>query len=262
VNVDELLHLFYYLKIVSEILSVSEDTAYTSLEVLRSVTGAQCRPSVESLHQLRSADIVLVAGQFVGAGKSTFIKGLETEGRVNVASWTNRDLRPNEIDGIDKCHRSLSAMATKAVEGFFLELEELRPGCFYATPAEFDFGKRYVKDVDLKGALRLRDFAPEMPVIVPLPPVYKLDRKQVTEWERRVVVRDGLSFAINVSVIDDLKNRLHGVVEEVDRIEEQGLLADPRTLLVVNNHLPQSLHTLNTFVMTGEKLDQTGLEDQ
>jgi len=75
-----------------------------SLELLRGSTSSSCRPSGESIAGLQATDLVLMSGQFVGAGKSTFIQAL---GRANIASWTNR---------------------------------ELRSGVFYATPAEFNPG--------------------------------------------------------------------------------------------------------------------------
>lgn len=43
----------------------------------------------------------------------------------------------------------------------------------------------------LKGALRLRGFAPELPIVVPLPPLTPVEKLAVTEWERRLIDREG-----------------------------------------------------------------------
>lgn len=228
-----------------------------SLEVLRGSMGSSCTPSPESIADLQSSDLVLMCGQIVGGGKSTFIQDLEAGGRVNIPSWTNRDLRPGETDGIDKVHASLGVMAQKAASGYFLELEEVRPGVFYATPAAFSEGQGYVKDLELKGAARLKSFAPDLPIIVPLPPLDMVTTKRVTEWERRVCVREGFDKALSDKAIADLEGRLAGVVEETSRIIEAELVEDPRTLLVINDDLPAALETMNHFLATGEKATQT-----
>lgn len=232
-----------------------------SLDVLRQSVGSNCVPSAESVAELQGSDLVLMSGQFVGAGKSTFIHELEAGGRVNIPSWTNRELRPGEVEGIDKIRGSLPVMAQKAIDGYFLEIEEVRPGVFYATPAEFTPGKSYVKDLELKGALRLRSFAPKLPIVVPIPPIDRLASLQVTEWERRVVGREGLAKSITDKAIDDLKGRLAGVVEEADRIEELDMAKDPYTLLVINDDLPQALQAMHRFLQTGERTEHADIAD-
>ncbi len=224
-----------------------------ALETLRSFAGPNCVPSTDSIEALQEADLVLVSGQFVGAGKSTFIQELERDGRVNIPSFTNRDLRPGEIEGVDKCKMSLGQLAAAAQNGELLELEEVRPGIFYATPARLNPDKRYVKDLELKGALKLRTYAPELPIVVPVPPLQQAG--SVTEWERRVVSREGYQHRISEKDIIDLKGRLEGVVEEVDRISGEGLMDDPNTVLIVNDVLPVALRAMKTFLITGAKLE-------
>lgn len=232
-----------------------------SLDVLRANIGVNCMPSNESIDQLCSSNLILVSGQFVGGGKSTFIESLETTGRDNIASWTNRDLRQGEVEGIDKVKGTLAEMAGMAATGQFLELEEVRPGIFYATPAALSPGQGYVKDLELKGALRLRSFAPELPIIVPLPPLTFDSQKQVTEWERRVIGREGLAKAVSGRAITDLGGRLAGVIEEATRIEEMDLIDDPNTLIIVNDSLPIALSSMYTFLETGKKESQEGVRE-
>jgi len=177
-----------------------------------------------------------------------------------VPSYTNRALRASEVEGVDKCRRPLPVMAMRAIEGYFLELEENRPGFFYTTPAEFTPGKQYVKDVELRGALRLKGFMPEIPVIVPLPPL-RMTSKRTTEWERRVVTREGYGKNISQEALDkDLPDRLAGVVQEGDDIQEFHLVEDPYTLFIVNDDLATSVETMLRFLATGEKGDQSGIE--
>lgn len=238
-----------------------ESTAnMASLEVLRGLTGVNSAPSEESIRALQGSDLVLMAGQFVGAGKSTFIQALEADGRVNIPSWTNRDLRPGEVEGVDKVTATLSEMAEMAVAGYFLELEEVRPKVFYATPSGLASNGRYVKDLELKGALRLRSLAPEIPIVVPLPPVREAKDLGVTEWERRVVLREGFRKGVTDKAITDLTGRLQGVIDETDRVLDTGLANDPNMLFVINDVLGWSLSAMRAFIANGEKKPHGDIE--
>lgn len=230
-----------------------------SLEILRSHTGMQCEPSAESVDALVGSDLVLVSGMFIGAGKSMVIENLVEGGYQNIASWTNRDLRRGEVEGIDKCQRPLEAMAEKAISGYFLELEEVRVGMFYATPAEFGAGKRYVKDLDLRGAMRLRSMAPELPIIIPLPTL-KHSGRQVTEWERRVCEREQYHKGLSKGAIDDLEARLEGAIEEAGRVCAEQLIDDPNVLFVVNDSKTATVEAVRKFLQTGKRDTATDIE--
>ncbi len=228
-------------------------TNHEAIETLRSLKGENCIPSPDSIDALWQSDTVLISGQFVGAGKSTYISGLEQDGKINIASYTNRDLRPGEVQGIDKVQCTVDEMADLALAGFFLELEEVRPGQFYATPAKFDISRGYVKDLELSGALRLRNFAPEIPIIVPVPPLNFVPSKRVTEWERRLVIRDGFDRSISDKELVDLSSRMQGAANEVLRIVSHDLVDDPNTFVVVNDDLERSLHATRMFLRFREK---------
>lgn len=227
-----------------------------SYEFLLARTGEQCQPSPDSIAALQEADVVLLSGQFVAAGKSTFINHLTTRGRANVPSWTNRALRPGEQEGVDKCHKSMDELAEAAAAGDLLELEEVREGVFYATPT-IQPGEPRVKDLELRGALRLRQFAPALPIVVPLPSL-RPTQSGVTAWEQRFLGRDGFGNWGDAD-IRDLTGRLQGAAQESDRILELDLLTDPRLLLIANDDLRQALRGMYRFLATGEKPHQPGL---
>ncbi len=225
-----------------------------ALKIIRGFVDNNCVPSPENVAVLDQTDLVLLSGQFVGAGKSTFIQELERRGRINIASWTNRELRPGEIEGVDKCVRSLGQLTTAAENGDLLELKEVREGIFYATPAKLSPNSRYVKDLELKGALRLRKYAPELSIVVPIPPLHEVKAGGVlTEWERRIVLREGFQKAISDKDIQDLQGRLEGVAEEVNRIYDEALISDPNTAIIVNDSLSIALNSMNKFLATGDK---------
>jgi guanylate kinase len=243
---------------MAEVSPTSGTDDQESLAILRAHTGENCIPSEASVMELEYADLLLIAGQFVGAGKDTFIKAFKSD-RSNLPSYTNRELRVDEIEGVHKKKRSLPELAKKAVEGDFLELEEIRPGFFYATPAEFALDVKYMKDLELRGAMRLRSYVPDTKIVLPLPPIQRV-AQGVTEWERRVILREGMQTRITKAATQDLGDRLEGVVEESDRIIELDLIEDPNTLLVVNNDLQVALSTAQRFIETGEKPATDGLK--
>lgn len=239
---------------MAETTTASVDSPNVHLaELLRAHTGSDCVPSYTSVEELQHSDIVLFSGQIVGAGKSTLIQAQEANGSVNIPSWTNRDLRPGEVEGVDKVQATLAVMAERAITGYFLELEEVRPGVFYATPSGFAQGKKYTKDLELKGAMRLRSFAPNIPIVIPLPPLAPTTDGQSTAWEKRVAKRERLHKSITEKATDDLESRLTGVVEEAERIEDLGLINDPHTLLVINNDFARTYAAVEDFLATGEK---------
>ncbi len=231
------------------------------IDFLNSVSGEKCHPSEQSVDTLTKSDLILMAGQFVGAGKSTLINALRQNGVINVPSWTNRDLRPGEVEGVDKFHRSLGEFAVAAQAGTFLEIEQVRPGVFYATPADLSAGERYVKDLEIKGAMRLREFAPELPIIIPLPSLEYDSGRRVTEWERRVIEREALNRSVTERGIIDLANRLDGAAEEAERILELDLLNDPNTLVIVTTNDPNTaLNGIRKFLDTGERSETRQIE--
>lgn len=238
-----------------------EPGSETAEEALRTYCGDNCHPSLEQQHKLQRSDLVMISGQFVGAGKSRVINKMHEAGRYNIPSYVNRDLRPGEQEGIDKYGRDTDEMLTMIQQGKFLEMEEVRPGRFYATSlVDTDSEYAYVKDAELQGALRLREkFDPGLPIVVPLPP-FTLDRTTgVTEWERRAVGRDFFGAQNFDSYHADLYARLHGAAVECDRIVESELIDDSNTLVFVNEDINRSWSAVQRFLNSREKPNSSGL---
>lgn len=225
---------------------LEHDQSIDVVSELRGLTGENCRPSENGVAAFQAADIVLFTGQFVGAGKSTVANALVD--RRNIASWTNRDLRPGEVEGVDKCHKTLEEMLEAARSGLLLEMEEVRPGTFYATPAELGAGK-HVKDLELVGAQRLRSYVPGIKMVVPLPPLDIVDKQGLTSWEQRLVMREGYDRAIDNKMSDDLAARLQGVIDECQRIlDDPKLMNNPNILFVVNDDLSDTVKAVQAFI--------------
>ncbi len=121
-----------------------------------------------------------------GCGKSTAIKAIRQYcPEFNFAvSATTRPPRPNEVDGIHYFFYTESDFQCALRKNKFLEHVYLDP-YFYATPwSEIEKGKtgNLLLDVDINGALSIRQRFPEAVLIMLLPP-------SMAELERRLRMR-------------------------------------------------------------------------
>lgn len=98
-----------------------------------------------------------------GAGKTTIVRFLLSSG-LNLGfsvSATSRQIRPNEIDGIDYFFITPEAFRKKIEEGDLLEWQEVYEGNFYGTLKSqvnflLDQGKNIIFDVDVVGGLNIK----------------------------------------------------------------------------------------------------------
>lgn len=103
-----------------------------------------------------------------GAGKTTVVKHLlkEIPSLAFSVSATTRKKRDNETDGKDYYFLSEEEFKSQIEAGAFLEWEEVYPGKFYGTLQSeitrlWDAGKNIIFDIDVKGALNLKNKFPE-----------------------------------------------------------------------------------------------------
>ena len=103
-----------------------------------------------------------------GAGKTTVVKHLlnTIPSLAFSVSATTRNKRENEVDGKDYYFLSNDAFKSKIASNEFVEWEEVYPGKFYGTlegelSRLWKDGKNIIFDVDVKGALSLKNKYPE-----------------------------------------------------------------------------------------------------
>ena len=106
-----------------------------------------------------------------GAGKTTIVKHLlAQENRLSFSvSATTRPIRANEIDGRDYYFLTEAAFRQK------IEWEEVYPGKLYGTLKSeveriWNGGKHIIFDVDVKGALSLKNKYPEHTISIFIEP--------------------------------------------------------------------------------------------
>lgn len=114
-----------------------------------------------------------------GAGKSTIVsKLLELAPDLVLSiSYTSRRPRKGEVHGKNYFFISRDEFLRKIKENFFLEWAEVH-GNLYGTPAEFVLkniqeGRHVILEIDVQGAMRIKEKFPESVLIFIEPPDFK-----------------------------------------------------------------------------------------
>ena len=168
-----------------------------------------------------------------GAGKTTIAKAL-VEGREDVVfsvSATTRLSRDNEVDGVDYHFLSLPDFRAMIKADEFVEWAEVH-GHLYGTPRQAlqdaqDQGRFLVLDVDVQGAMQVRQRVPDAVLVFVLPPtadalVQRL-RERGTEGE------------------DTLARRIENARGELEKASEFDYV-------VVNENLDQAIDDVRRIV--------------
>ena len=143
--------------------------------------------------------LVVISGPS-GVGKGTVRKALFNMPGHNLTysvSMTTRSIRPGEVDGVDYYFVSKEEFETKIQEGKFLEHAEF-VGNYYGTPLEYvnndlDAGKEVVLEIEVEGALQVKEKMPDCVMIFIVPPgkqaLYDRLRRRGTEPEEVIQSR-------------------------------------------------------------------------
>ncbi|RPI25164.1 MAG: guanylate kinase [Acidobacteria bacterium] len=123
-----------------------------------------------------------------GAGKSTLVRGLfekflETPGLVFSVSHTTRKPRSGEQHGVDYFFTSESEFKQMIAAGAFLEYADVY-GNWYGTSREavesqLKAGRDVLLDIDVQGAMKVKQSLPEAILIFVLPPSFRILRERL-----------------------------------------------------------------------------------
>ncbi len=176
-----------------------------------------------------------------GTGKTTIARALveSSEDFVFSVSATTRPAREDEADGVDYHFVSEPEFRAMVEAGELVEWAEVH-GHLYGTPrgtleAEAERGRHVVMDIDVKGALQIRDRVESAVLVFVFPPsaetlVNRL-KERGTEGE------------------DVLRRRLRNALGELDQVREFDYI-------VVNNSLNEAVEDVRAIV-TVESLRTT-----
>jgi len=164
--------------------------------------------------------LVVISGPS-GVGKGTIRKALfkiPDNNFVYSVSMTTRKPRQGEVDGVDYFFVSREEFEERIKNNGFLEYAEF-VGEYYGTPIDYidnqmDKGKEVIIEIEVQGALQVRERMPEAIFIFIVPPSKKslLDRLKIrgTEEEKKIQERItkaerefGLAYKYDYIVVND-----------------------------------------------------------
>mgnify|MGYP001814286229 CR=1 FL=1 len=154
--------------------------------------------------------VLLVISGPSGVGKSSVVRALTERMEFHFSvSWTTRDRRPGERDGIDYVYVDRAAFEDAIAEGGFLEWAEYS-GHLYGTPrqavlAQVDRGNDVLLDIENDGAGQVKRSYPDAVLVFILPP-------SLEELERRLRDRGDTSER-------DIEKRLAVAADQIREAE-------------------------------------------
>lgn len=208
--------------------------------------------------------LIVISGPS-GAGKGTICSGLLSKDKnlhLSV-SMTTRNPRGSEIDGVDYFFTSKEEFEEKIKNNEFLEYAVVHNGNYYGTPKSrveemLSVGKDVILEIDIQGALQVKENYEEGIFIFIMPPSMKILRdrlvKRGTESKEKIIERFTTAYKemneitkYNYVVVNDdvdlaIKKVESIILSEkcrVDRIEEVDLNNKEELIheLIVNDNI-------------------------
>ncbi|MFO7969112.1 MAG: guanylate kinase [Candidatus Izemoplasmatales bacterium] len=172
-----------------------------------------------------------------GVGKGTIRKALFNIPDNNFCysvSMTTRKPRIGEIDGIDYFFVSREEFEERIKNNGFLEYAEF-VGEYYGTPIDYietqlDKGKEVIVEIEVQGALQVREKSPDAVFIFIVPPSKKslIDRLKVRGTEEDAKIQEriekakrefGLAYKYDYIVVNDEVNNAADRIYAIIRAE-------------------------------------------
>ena len=146
--------------------------------------------------------VLTVISGFSGAGKGTVVKQLLQEYDYGLSiSATTRSPREGEQDGREYFFKTKEEFEKMIREHQLIEYAQY-VGNYYGTPKEYvvqqlEQGKDVILEIEMQGALRVREILPEVNLIFLTPPtVHELERRLVSRGtETAEVIRERMARA-------------------------------------------------------------------
>lgn len=179
--------------------------------------------------------ILMIISGFSGAGKGTVVKEL-LEKYSNYAlsiSATTRQPREGEQEGISYFFKTTEEFEQMIQEERFIEYAQY-VGNYYGTPKDYvqsqlEAGKDVILEIELQGALKVKEQFPETVLVFLTPPTAK-------ELEKRLVGR-GTEDAQTIE-------------KRMSRAYEEAFYMDKYTYVVVNDTLEECVREIHGIVLS------------
>jgi guanylate kinase len=135
---------------------------------------------------MKQKGILIVISGPSGAGKGTICKALAEKNRYWISvSATTRKPRVGEVDGINYYFLKTDDFENKIIQNDFLEYAQVY-GNYYGTPKsnvlkKLECGNDVILEIDIQGALKIKETFAEGIFIFVLPPSMEELKKRITE---------------------------------------------------------------------------------
>lgn len=182
---------------------------------------------------MKKRGLIMVVSGFAGCGKGTLVKKLisEYDNYALSVSMTTRNPRPGEENGREYFFVTKEEFETKIAENGFVEYARYVDN-YYGTPKawveqQLDAGKNVILEIEIQGALKVKEAFPEALLIFILPPsgeeLYKRLKNRGTETDevikkrmmRAVEEASGIhsyEYVVVNSDLDECTKQLHEIV--------------------------------------------------
>lgn len=182
---------------------------------------------------MKRKGILIVVSGFSGAGKGTLMKKL-MEDYDNYAlsiSMTTRTPRPGEVDGREYFFVTREQFEEKIGQDGLIEYANYC-GNYYGTPRAYveqqlEAGKDVVLEIEIQGALKIKEKFPTALLLFVMPPSAK-------ELRRRLTGRGTETQEI-------IDQRMHRAIEEAQGIEQYDYI-------VINDQLEECVKELHALI--------------
>lgn len=176
--------------------------------------------------------VLTVISGFSGAGKGTVVKQLLQEYDYGLSiSATTRSPREGEQDGREYFFKTKEEFE-KMIRGHQLIEYAQYVGNYYGTPKEYvvqqlEQGKDVILEIEMQGALRVREILPEVNLIFLTPPT-------VDELERRLVSRGTETAEV--------------IRERMARAKEESAYMKEYDYVVINDDLDECVENVHQLI--------------
>jgi guanylate kinase len=177
--------------------------------------------------------LLLVVSGPSGAGKGTICKALlEKHPEINISvSATTREPRKGEVDGVNYHFLTKDDFVEKLSEDGFFEHAKVYDN-YYGTPKKFVIdklaaGKDVLLEIDIQGAMQVREKYPEGIYLFVLPP-------SMSELKNRIIKRGS-------ETQESLEKRFSSAFKEIDFIKKYDYY-------IINDDLERAVCTLENII--------------
>lgn len=183
---------------------------------------------------MKHRGLLLVVSGPSGAGKGTICKELlrrrENEITVSVSA-TTREPREGEVEGVNYFFLEKEKFVDMIGEGEFLEHAQVYDN-YYGTPKKFVMdeliaGRNVLLEIDIQGAMQVRDKYPEGVFVFILPPSMK-------ELKSRIIGRGS-------ETAETLEKRFSSAFAEIDFIKKYDYY-------IINDTVEKATDTLDSII--------------